>query len=94
MYRSIVLVHIACGIVALPTYWMAALARKGSPFHKAAGTAYLASMVGIVLSSIYLAASFFIDGKPVGEYPAVALEGVPVAGFFGRTWDTIQLWFK
>ncbi len=35
-----------------------------------------------------------LDGKPVGEYPAVALEPVPVAGFFGRTWDTIQLWFK
>jgi D-alanyl-D-alanine carboxypeptidase (penicillin-binding protein 5/6) len=35
-----------------------------------------------------------LDGKPMGEYPAVALEAVPVAGFFGRTWDTIQLWFK
>jgi D-alanyl-D-alanine carboxypeptidase (penicillin-binding protein 5/6) len=35
-----------------------------------------------------------LDGKPLAEYPAVALEAVPVAGFFGRTWDTIQLWFK
>lgn len=35
-----------------------------------------------------------LDGKPLGEYPAVALEAIPVAGFFGRTWDTIQLWFK
>jgi D-alanyl-D-alanine carboxypeptidase (penicillin-binding protein 5/6) len=35
-----------------------------------------------------------LDGKPVGEYPAVALEAVPVAGFFGRTWDTMRLWFK
>ncbi|MGL6290673.1 MAG: hypothetical protein ACRC2H_08320 [Silanimonas sp.] len=66
MYRSIVLVHIACGVIALATYWMAGLSKKGSPFHKSAGKAYLASMVGIVLSSIYLAASFFIDGKPVG----------------------------
>ncbi|MBV8030337.1 MAG: D-alanyl-D-alanine carboxypeptidase [Betaproteobacteria bacterium] len=35
-----------------------------------------------------------LDGKPVGEYPLVALEPVPVAGFFGRTWDTLRLWLK
>ena len=35
-----------------------------------------------------------LDGKPLGEYPLVALETVPVAGFFGRTWDSMRLWFK
>jgi len=35
-----------------------------------------------------------LDGKPFGEYPVVALETVPVAGFFGRTWDTLKLWLK
>ena len=35
-----------------------------------------------------------LDGKPLGEYPLVALETVPVAGFFGRTWDSLRLWFK
>jgi D-alanyl-D-alanine carboxypeptidase (penicillin-binding protein 5/6) len=35
-----------------------------------------------------------LDGKPVGEYPVVALEAVPVAGFFGRAWDTLRLWVK
>ena len=34
------------------------------------------------------------DGKPLGEYPLVALEAVPAAGFFGRAWDTLMLWFK
>ena len=34
-----------------------------------------------------------IDGKPYGDYPVEALETVPVAGFFGRLWDTIRLWF-
>ena len=34
------------------------------------------------------------DGKPVGEYPLVALEGVAVAGIFGRAWDTLRLWLK
>ena len=34
------------------------------------------------------------DGKPVGEYPLVALEGVGAAGIFGRAWDTLRLWLK
>jgi D-alanyl-D-alanine carboxypeptidase (penicillin-binding protein 5/6) len=34
------------------------------------------------------------DGKPLGEYPVVALEGVAVAGMFGRAWDTLRLWLK
>lgn len=35
-----------------------------------------------------------LDGKPFGDYPVIALEAVPVAGFFGRTWDTLKLWLK
>jgi D-alanyl-D-alanine carboxypeptidase (penicillin-binding protein 5/6) len=34
------------------------------------------------------------DGKPLGEYPVVALEAVGVAGIFGRAWDTLRLWVK
>jgi D-alanyl-D-alanine carboxypeptidase (penicillin-binding protein 5/6) len=34
------------------------------------------------------------DGKPLGEYPLVALEPVATAGLFGRAWDTLRLWLK
>ncbi|WP_054619964.1 D-alanyl-D-alanine carboxypeptidase family protein [Oryzomicrobium terrae] len=34
-----------------------------------------------------------LEGKPYGEYPVVATEAVPVAGWFGRLWDTIRMWF-
>jgi len=34
------------------------------------------------------------DGKPLAEYPVVALESVAVAGFFARTWDSVRLWFR
>ena len=34
------------------------------------------------------------DGKPLGEYPLVALDGVGTAGIFGRAWDTLRLWLK
>jgi len=35
-----------------------------------------------------------LDGKPYRELPVVALEAVPVAGIFGRAWDTLRLLFK
>jgi len=34
------------------------------------------------------------DGKPLVEYPLLALEPVAQAGFFGRAWDTLRLWLK
>ena len=33
------------------------------------------------------------DGKPYGDFPVVAIEAVPLAGFIGRMIDTIRLWF-
>jgi len=35
-----------------------------------------------------------LEGKPVAEFPLIALEDVPAAGILGRAWDTIRLWFK
>ncbi|HJV24232.1 MAG TPA: D-alanyl-D-alanine carboxypeptidase family protein [Aromatoleum sp.] len=35
-----------------------------------------------------------LDGKAIGEYPVVALQDVPVAGFFGRLWDALLMWIK
>jgi D-alanyl-D-alanine carboxypeptidase/D-alanyl-D-alanine carboxypeptidase (penicillin-binding protein 5/6) len=34
-----------------------------------------------------------LDGKPLGDYPLVALHDVAVAGIFGRGWDSIRLFF-
>ncbi len=34
------------------------------------------------------------EGRPLGEYPVVALENVAVAGIFRRAWDSMTLWFK
>ena len=35
-----------------------------------------------------------LGDQPYGEYQVVALETVPVAGMFGRAWDTLRLWFE
>jgi D-alanyl-D-alanine carboxypeptidase (penicillin-binding protein 5/6) len=34
------------------------------------------------------------DNALVAEYPVVALEDVPVAGFLSRGWDTLKLLFR
>jgi D-alanyl-D-alanine carboxypeptidase (penicillin-binding protein 5/6) len=36
----------------------------------------------------------FVADKPWGEFPVVALEDVPVAGLFGRAWDSLLLYFR
>jgi len=35
-----------------------------------------------------------LDDKVWGEYPVAALKTVPVAGVFGRAWDTLKLWLQ
>jgi len=34
------------------------------------------------------------EGKPLGEFPLVALEAVEPAGVLARAWDTLRLWLK
>ena len=65
MYRTVLLIHIACGVAALITYWMAGLSKKGSASHKGSGKVYLTAMLGIIVTSVYLAVAAFIDAKPV-----------------------------
>lgn len=38
--------------------------------------------------------SLTVDGEPFGQHPVVALQDVEVAGFFGRLWDAIVMFFK
>ena len=35
-----------------------------------------------------------IEGKTYATYTLQAIDGVSVAGIFGRAWDTVKLWFK
>src|SRR5690606_21655955 len=36
---------------------------------------------------------FTLDGKVIDSQKLVASKDVSIAGFFGRLWDTIRLWF-
>ena len=35
-----------------------------------------------------------LEGKPLVEFPMIALEDVPPANLVGRAWDTVRLWFR
>lgn len=35
-----------------------------------------------------------VDGKTLAQYPVIALEDVPLAGFFQRTWDGLRLMLR
>ena len=45
---------------------------------------------GAVIGTLKLA----VAGQPWGEYPVVAQSAVPVAGFIGRLWDGLRLYFQ
>ena len=52
VYSILAFVHIALGVAALATFWIAGFAKKGSPVHRAAGKIYLGAMSGLLLAAV------------------------------------------
>ena len=48
----------------------------------------------VVKGSQVATLKIYVDNKPWGEYPAVALEEVAIANVFGRAWDSLRLYFE
>lgn len=68
-YPATLAVHGGLGVLALLTYWLAGLARKGSPLHKAAGKLYLLSMIGLLLPALPLAIRILVGkNTPFGLF--------------------------
>lgn len=65
VYQVLAITHIAAGVIALITFWIAGLAKKGSPVHKVAGKAHLIAMSGIVATGLPLSLLILAAGKPV-----------------------------
>jgi len=66
LLSSFALPHAVIGTAALATFWIAALARKGSPLHKTIGKVYLLAMIGVVLTALPLALSYGLQGQWIG----------------------------
>jgi hypothetical protein len=55
LYKIVLSLHGLLGLLALATFWIAGLTRKGSPVHRAAGKVYLAAMGVLLASAVPLA---------------------------------------
>ncbi|GAA4868129.1 hypothetical protein [Luteimonas vadosa] len=62
-YRLLVTCHVAAGVVALITFWLAGLSRKGGRLHRGAGKVYLVAMLGVLCSAATMTAYFFLHGR-------------------------------
>jgi hypothetical protein len=62
-YRFLLAIHGLAGLVALITYWVAAIAKKGSRVHRGAGKTYLVAMSGIVVTAMPMAIIIGFRGK-------------------------------
>ncbi len=60
-YQITLFTHVGLGVAALVTYWVAALARKGSVPHKLAGKLYVLAMIGLLLPAIPLSARALLN---------------------------------
>jgi hypothetical protein len=63
-YYLIVFAHVGLGVAALLTYWIAALAKKGSAPHKLAGKIYVLAMVGLLVPALPLTLRIAVEKSP------------------------------
>lgn len=66
LYTASLTVHIAAGSVALITFWVAGLMRKGTPRHRRIGQIYLLAMLGVMLTGLPLVLGLIERGQPIG----------------------------
>ena len=55
LYKIVLSLHGLLGVLALVTFWISGLTRKGSPVHRASGKVYLLAMVVLLASAVPLA---------------------------------------
>ena len=65
-YQLLVAAHAGIGVIALASFWSAAFLRKGSPWHRRSGQAFLLAMTGILATGIPMAAyAWLVRDRPV-----------------------------
>jgi hypothetical protein len=68
LYTLSFFIHAGLGTLALATFWIAGLSRKGSPVHRAAGKVYLPAMAGLLLAAVPLAVAVFQRAPVFGAF--------------------------
>ncbi len=63
VYKAVLHAHLACGLAALPLFWIPAVVRKGSRVHRAAGKLFLLAMLVVIVTGVPLAFRFLAEGR-------------------------------
>lgn len=63
LYTLVLKSHMVAGLLALPIFWLPALARKGSPVHRRAGRWFMLLMSIVAITGIPLTIRFFYSGQ-------------------------------
>lgn len=66
LYTLSLFSHIAAGSIALLTFWMAGLIKKGTPRHRKIGQVYLLAMLAVIVTGIPLVLTLIERGQQVG----------------------------
>ncbi len=90
VYKLLLVLHIAAGVLALISYWVAGLSRKGSPLHKSVGRVYLAAMLGVVGTALPMAVFHLAAGR-VGIGVFLVYLVVITATSMWLSWRAVQL---
>lgn len=63
IYQALLKSHMIAGLLALPIFWIPALAKKGSPIHRRAGRWFLILMAFVAATGLPLALRFVAMGQ-------------------------------
>ena len=78
LYKIVLSLHGLLGALALVTFWLAGMTRKGSPVHRAAGKVYLAAMVVLLATAVPLALRTLLEGNTVAGAFLLYLEVITI----------------
>jgi hypothetical protein len=83
MWSGITQLHIVLGFLALGSFWVPLLLKKGSRGHRAVGRVFLTSMAGLGLSGLLLSGATLLDpiGHKPNQDPEVARTGAIFLGY-------------
>jgi hypothetical protein len=89
LYKLVLSLHGLLGVVALVTFWVAGLTRKGSPVHRTAGKVYLLAMVALLIPALPLAVRILLHKSQVAGVFLLYLEVIVVTSVW-LSWRSLK----
>ena len=85
LFDGVVFIHVLAGIIAIATFWLPTLARKGGPLHKRVGRYYSYAMYSVALSALLLCSVRLFSPLPLLPADLTAAAPERIARFVARS---------